>query len=177
MLHKALDEFRCYKDKDIEQFLRKKAVSYVQQEICTVYLLLNEEILKTQQKIFIEAYFTLSHKVIAFTPDVSLTTRKKVSISKNAEIGHFVLIGQLGKYMSLDKDNNVCVSSLSSATILNHAIDIIRFSKKIIVCRAVLVETKFEEKLYHLYEDYGFKPLQIKPSNQLRQFYLRLKSQ
>lgn len=170
-----MNEFRCYKDDDVEQFLRKQAIDFVKQEICSVYLFLDSALFD-KKIVSVEAYFTLSHKAIGLSSDVSATVRKKVTSLKSVEVASVVLIGQLAKYMSLDREGNTTISAISAKEILDHAIMIIMYAKELIVCRAALVETKFEENLYMIYESYGFKPLQINPTGELKQFYLRVRT-
>ena len=62
-LSAALNMFRCSKDADIETFLRTKAIEFEKRGYCTVYLILDEEAFENG-KLFIQAYFTLSHKSI-----------------------------------------------------------------------------------------------------------------
>ena len=42
-LRNALDSFRCYLDKDIEEFLREKALSFLDRKFCSVYLIVDEQ--------------------------------------------------------------------------------------------------------------------------------------
>lgn len=39
LLSEALDMFRCFKDADIESFLREKAIEFEKRGFCTVYLI------------------------------------------------------------------------------------------------------------------------------------------
>lgn len=101
-MEEALDKFRCYKDKDIESFLRFKAIEFERRGFCTVYLILDEEAFNNG-KIFVQAYFTLSHKAINIGKEVSRRVRSMVATRRDAGTVHFVLIGQLGRYLV---DNN-----------------------------------------------------------------------
>ena len=60
-LSDALDCFRCYKDIDIESFLREKAFTYLKRGWCSIYLIVDEAAFDAG-KIKVDAYFTLSHK-------------------------------------------------------------------------------------------------------------------
>ena len=173
-LQSALDAFRCYKNRDVEVFLREKAIRYVKQELCSVYLLLNADLLN-EKILSIDAYFTLSHKALELNSEMSATRRKNITSSKEAQITSVVLIGQLAKHMALDENGNEVVSELTSKEILDCALQIVMFANEWIVCRAILVETRFEEKLYQIYEKHGFRFLQDNSQRELRQFYLRLK--
>ena len=120
----------------------------------SVYVLINEEKLERRDP-FIEAYFTLSHKVILLKESVSNTKRKKVSnglITQN-NLAHFVLIGQLGKY--IDQDTH---SVLRLEEILESVFSIIHHAKDLIPFNCVLVECRPE--IMSLYEKCGFSYLQ-----------------
>lgn len=171
LLAEALDMFRCYKDADIELFLRKKAIEFEKRGLCTVYLILDAEAFD-KGNIAIQAYFTLSHKSIVFDSDVSRSLRGKVATHRNADMAHFVLIGQLGKYISIDNDGKKYVADISSESILDDAFDMISRASEIIVCRGVLVECSPEEKVHRIYKSYGFNYLQNDEGHY--QFYKRL---
>lgn len=173
LLSEALDMFRCSKDADIESFLREKAIEFEKRGFCTVYLILDEEAFG-KGDISVQAYFTLSHKSIIFDPDVSRSLRGKIATHRNADMAHFVLIGQLGKYISSDDTGKEYVADISSESILNDAFDMISKASDIIVCRGVLVECSPEEKVHHIYENYGFTYLQN--DDEHYQFYKRLRT-
>lgn len=169
-LAEALDLFRCSKDKDIEKFLRKKAIEFETKGWCTVYLILDANRLQ-QGEIFIVAYFTLSHKSILFLPKVSKNKRKDLTTNKEAGNSHVVLVGQLGKYINEDEDKNKEIE-ITSKEILNDAFEVIQKSSNIIICRGVLVECSPEEKIHKVYENYGFKLLQV--DGKYHQYYKRV---
>ena len=154
-MHDALDSFRCYKDDDIESFLRTKALTFLERGLCSVYLLLDEQAFENG-KLKIDAYFALSHKALipAFA---SKSHIKDASGFKDSETVHFVLIGQLGKYMEKAEDGRVTAADISGASILDCAFEIIRASSALIPCRCVLVECSDEPKVQKVYTDYQFK--------------------
>lgn len=158
-LKESLDHFRCYLNKDIESFLRFRAIEFELRGYCTVYLLLDSnEFYKGN--IFVVAYFTLSHKAIMLQESVSRTIRGKISTKRDSQMVHFVLIGQLGKYIRNDTLENKYMVCVSSENILNDAFDMIKKSSEFIVCRGVLVECNMEEKVHDVYTKYGFSFLQ-----------------
>lgn len=171
LLAEALDMFRCYRDLDIEQFLRKKAIDFEKRGYCTVYLILNEEAFDRGQIVII-AYFTLSHKSIGIIPGVSKTIRGKIAGKKDAGLAHFVLIGQLGKYITKDKCGDKYTTDITSEDILNDAFTIIEKASDFIVCRGVLVECSSEKKVHMIYKNYGFSYLQYDEEHY--QFYKRV---
>lgn len=60
-MREALLSFRCAQDPDIESFLHTKAIEFLDRGLCSIYLLLNGELFESGT-LFVEAYFTLSHK-------------------------------------------------------------------------------------------------------------------
>ncbi len=99
-LSEALLSFKCVKDTDIETFLGHKALEFLARGWCSVFLLLNEEEFD-QGNLKVEAYFTLSHKVLVFQDCISGTKRKKIADFKDSQQIQCVLIGHLGKYINL----------------------------------------------------------------------------
>lgn len=129
----ALCCFRCKKDSDIENFLKTKAIDYMNRKWCAIYLLLDEDCLD-KNEFFILAYFTLSHKFL-IPHEVSKNQIKKITGGVISEILHFVLIGQLGKFI----DEAEC-SYISGKEVLDYAFEIIEDANELIPCRCVLVE-------------------------------------
>lgn len=157
-LTQALLEFKCTKDEDIQEFLRTKSLEYEKRGWCSTYILVNEEKLKHEGIIFIVGYFTLSNKVIRLSDSISQTRRKRLynGLKKMDNHMHFILIGQLGKYID---EKGLC-GEISALEMLNRAFEVIYQVKERITCNCVLIECKEEPKIRKIYEDYGFKELQ-----------------
>ena len=118
-MRNALLSFRCAQDLDIEDFLHLKAIEFVDRGLCSVYLLLNEELFN-DGVLQIEAYFTLSHKsLIASLQSISKSQIRKYGGFASAQVLPFVLIGQLGKYITYDKKGNVFRSDVTGKQILD----------------------------------------------------------
>lgn len=152
----ALSIFRCAQDPDIESFLSNKAIEFLRRGLCSVYLILNEEMF-LQGKLFVEAYFTLSHKTLCVEDGMSKTKVKEIDGFKTAKALHFVLIGQLGKYIQKKEDGTYIRSHITSKEILDYAFEVIYASSALIPCKCALVECSDEEKVKRTYEDYQFK--------------------
>ncbi len=152
----ALSNFKCSQDLDIETFLHTKAKEFLERNLCSVYLILNEDLF-LQDKLKIEAYFTLSHKTLCVNEDMSKTKIKEIDGFKTAKSLHFVLIGQLGKYILKNEDDTYTRSEITSKEILDYAFEVIYASSDLIPCRCVLIECSNEEKVRKTYEDYEFK--------------------
>lgn len=172
VLIEALLDFKCCKDSDVQAFLNSKAI---RRGWTTTYLLLSKEKFE-EGVLFVEGYFSLSHKAVVFEPKVSLSSRKKLLGFKEATTGSFVLIGQLGKRMELTSDHQILASRLTAADLLNDAMLIIGRTSEQIVCRNVIIECKPIEKVKKIYEDYGFSDLQYDDAERLHTLYLRLEN-
>lgn len=166
----ALHSFRCCKDEDIETFLRYKAFEYLERCWCSIYLILDEEAFD-KGKIEVVAYFTLSHKSL-LPENASKTKVKEASGFKTAESIHFVLIGQLGKYMAMMPNDCVRTYDISGQEVLDYALEVIQASNQLIPCRCVLVECSEKEKVQKFYTDYGFSFFQY--DGEHYQFYKRI---
>lgn len=152
----ALSNFKCSQDLDIETFLHTKAKDFLERGLCSIYLILNEDyFLKNELKI--EAYFTLSHKTLCVKNEMSKTKIKEIDGFKTAKSLHFVLIGQLGKYILKNENGMFIRSEITSTEILDYAFEVIYTSSSLIPCRCVLIECSNEEKVKKTYENYGFK--------------------
>lgn len=155
-VHDALLSFRCAQDPDIENFLHTKSIDFLNRELCSIYLLLNGELFNNGV-LFIEAYFTLSHKsLVADTDSMSKSAIKKYGGFVTAKTLDFVLIGQLGKRIVRNDDGTYQRSSVTSKEILDLAFEVIRAASNLIPCKYVLVECGDEEKVKKAYANYGF---------------------
>ena len=166
----ALDSFRCCLDNDIETFLRKDVLRYMERNWCATYLIVDEEEFDNG-KIQIDAYFTLSHKsLIPFA--ASKNKIKNASGFKNTESVHFVLIGHLGKHIECNNDGEILSANISGTEILDKALEVVRASHALIPCRCVLVECNDNEKVHKVYLDYQFKKFQF--DGEHHQFYKKI---
>lgn len=154
-MHQALLSFRCAQDKDIEDFLRFKAIEFSDRRLCSVYLLLNEELFNSH-KLFIEAYFTLSHKsLIADNHTMSKSAIKRYGGFVTAKTLDFVLIGQLGKWIQ-EEGGTFSRSSITGKEVLDSAFEVIKAATSLIPCKYALVECSDDIKIRTIYENYGF---------------------
>lgn len=152
----ALFMFKCSQDADIELFLQNKAIDFLSRGLCSVYLIPDEDKF-LQNEISIVAYFTLSHKALCVPEKISKSKIQKIGGFKTANSLHFVLIGQLGKYISKNADGTYIRSPITSKEILDYAFEVINASSNLIPCKCVLVECSNEEKVKQVYENYQFK--------------------
>ena len=126
---------------------------------CSVYLMVDEGAFDAG-RIQIAGYFTLSHKTL-IPSTASKRNIQHVSGFKDSASLHFVLIGQLGKYMARTADGRLCRTALSSRELLDAAFSVIRASSAYIPCRCVMVECSDNKKVQKAYTDYAFKFFQF----------------
>lgn len=150
--------------------MRQKAFQYLDRAWCSIYLILDEQELDAG-RVKIAAYFTLSHKTLIPT-SASKSRVKETSGFGEVNSIHFVLIGQLGKYIEEFDDGRMVAAGISSGEILEFAFDIISEASSLIPCRCALVECNSEEKVHKVYTDYGFKKFQY--DGEHYQFYKRI---
>lgn len=154
-MREALLSFRCAQDPDIESFLHTKAIEFLERGLCSIYLLLNGELFESGT-LFVEAYFTLSHKSLIADESMSRSAIKRYGRFATARTLDFVLIGQLGKWVIENDDGTYQRSSVTSTEILDLAFEVIRSASDLIPCKYVLVECSNEEKVKKAYTNYGF---------------------
>jgi len=174
-LVEALHCFKCAKDPDVQDFLNNKAIQFETRGWATTYLLLSQEAFESGI-LKIEGYFSLTHKAVVFADEVSLSARNKLTGSKVAQTESFVLIGQLGKNISLNEDGTYSSSELTATELLNDAVGIIQQSSNYIISRNIIIECKPIEKIKNIYETYGFTDLQYDEEDELYTLYLRLEN-
>ena len=167
-LHNLIGQFTNDRDRDIEAFLREKAVSSELRGLASTYMIVSSD--DWTGELRIEAYFTLLHKSFEILPSVSKSARKRIFLGcDNGEKSqHFVLIAQLGKHISSDWESKMTVEE-----ILGNAFDVIHESDEIIACPNVLLECDIDRTgLHKHYHDYGFRELQR--DDRFIEFYRRL---
>lgn len=159
----TLCQYRNTRDNDIEVFLQSKALNYENRGWCSTYLMINEQKLQHKKVLFVDGYFTLSNKVIQLSDTVSGTRKKKLfnGLKKDDNYMHFILIGQLGKYIYENQDDEEqTFGDTTALEMLDKIFEIIYQVKERITCNCVLLECKDEPKVRKVYEDYGFQELQ-----------------
>lgn len=156
----SLSAFRNSKNPEIEEFLQEKAMLYESRRLCTTYIFADEDALK-QQKLKVEGYFTLSHKILELNASLSNRKRKKLfhGFSDGGDAVPVILIGQLGKYIDTEHD---VYGHVSGTELLDEAFAIINQVSEKIVCTCVMLECEDADnaKLHQFYQNYGFEALQ-----------------
>ncbi|NLI08645.1 MAG: hypothetical protein GX457_16395 [Thermotogaceae bacterium] len=153
-MREVLSLFFCTKNRDVETFLRDKAITFEKASRARTYLILDEEAL-TDGKIAIIAYFTVSMKALNLREGISKNVRKHLDGLGNKQGSTFVvyLIGQLGK-------NDNYRSEIDGKELIAMAIATIKEAYDVVGGRYILVECEPVPGLKKLYEDNDFTFLQ-----------------
>lgn len=149
-----LSNFYCPKNKDVEEFLRVKAIEFSKQSLASTHLIF----LKVGKKLKLIAYFTLSNKFLSIGKDsLSKTLRKRISKfatfdsdSKKYILGS-ILIGQLGKNYYEDVNKYI-----SGDELLKIACDKVKNVQADIGGKIVYLECEDKDVLVNFYESNGF---------------------
>jgi hypothetical protein len=162
----AICEFSC-KDKDVESFLKNKAVEFERRNKSRSYLILDGSKL-VDGEFLILAYFTLSLKSLEFRDNLSKGKIKDVDgFSKEVKGVAIALIGQFGKDERTAKD-------MPGKDLLDLCMDKIRQVHTLIGGRYVLVECRDIDKVTEFYRGNGFELLQTDKSDNYLQMVRRL---
>jgi hypothetical protein len=161
IVREAIARFAC-KDKDVELFLKSKALEFEKRDKSRTYLVIDDE---TQG---IAAYFTLSLKSLEFRDTLSKGKIKEIDgFSKEVKSVAIALIGQFGK----DEFN---ARSVSGKKIFDLCMEIIYQVHTLIGGRHVLIECRDIEKVTEFYHGNGFEFLQADKSDSYLQMVRRL---
>lgn len=169
-----LSNFSCEKNKDVEGFIRNKAINFAKQKISMTYLILNEA-----GKVV--GFFTLAHKPLIVENEGALqlsnTQRKRLAkhskldeLSGSYELSAF-LIAQFGKNDAIRSD-----LSISGSSLMKIAIDTLTIAQHIIGGGVIFLECENKEKLLTFYQNQenGFKRYGSRLSSLDNKNYIRL---
>jgi len=146
----AVQNFVC-QDKDVENFLKSKALDFDKRNKSRTYLLIDSN---NNGEIIILGYYTITLKNLPFGETVSKSMIKRIDgYSNNINSAEAVLIGQLGKNYNYRNE-------LSGVTLLNYAIDTVYDIHELAAGRIVFLECLDNERVVKFYQDNGFIFLQ-----------------
>jgi len=147
---KAIEKFNC-QDKEVEKFLKEKALEFDKRNKSRTYLLINTD---STDNIIILGYFTVTMKSLKLSPALSKSKIKKIDgFRSDIKETEAVLIGQLGK-------NQDYKTQIDGKTILKTAIEIVYATCELIGGRIVFLECADNEKVVRFYEENDFVFLQ-----------------
>ena len=151
---KYLSSFICYKNKDIEDFIRNKAIEFDRRGFARTYLIF----MKESDEMKLVAYYSLTNKSIFIqSSSLSSTMRKRINIYGNYDpllkrhILPAILIAQFGKNYSYGYDKEI-----SGDHLMDMAIDKIKEIQNEIGGRFTYVECEEVSSLLKFYESHGF---------------------
>jgi len=146
----AIQDFNC-QDKDVEKFLKLKALDFDKRNKSRTYLIIDGE---QDKKMIVLGYYTITIKNLPFAETVSKSMIKRIDgYSNNVNSAESILIGQLGK--NYNYRNN-----LSGSILLVHAMNTVYSIHNLAGCRIVFLECSDNEKIVKFYQDNGFVFLQ-----------------
>lgn len=150
-----LQQFDCPLNSDVQDFLRNKAITFVEQRISSVWLLFAS--FKDEWRL--AGYFALANKILRVAPSsLSKTLRKRISkfATHDAVLNRYTLavplIGQLGKNYRDD-----CDKLITGDEFLQIVCDKVAEGQRIFGGRVVFVECEETPALVRFYERNGFQ--------------------
>ncbi|NTW04568.1 MAG: N-acetyltransferase [Peptococcaceae bacterium] len=152
---KILSQYLCPDNKDVEFFLREKAIEFSNQGYSATHLVYAQY----KKAPILVGYFALASKVITISKDakISRTTKKRIQkfTKYNSALGNFQLsiplIGQLGK--NYDNGYNELITG---DELLGIAIVKVREGQAIFGGKFVYLECEDWPKLISFYSSHGF---------------------
>ncbi|HHW37975.1 MAG TPA: hypothetical protein GXX18_12140 [Bacillales bacterium] len=150
-----LSSFSCQKNKDVESFLRNKALDNEKRSMTRTSLVIDEE---NNNEII--GYFTLLVKPFEFVEDVSKGSRKILSNNKNSTVFNSILIAQLGR-------SDRYKGKVEGKTILEFALENCLLVNEIVGLRVVCIEYDDIPYLNDFYLVNDFRILQVNNNGKL----------
>ena len=149
-----LADFVCPLNKDVEYFLKNKAIEFSKQGLSTTYLIF----VSHQKEYKLVAYFTLAIKSILVKKDVISKTKQRKIVKFSTFLSDLkryvlsaILIGQLGKNYKNEIDKQITGNEL-----LQMAFDTIKTIQNAIGGRFVFIECEDIKGLKSFYKKNGF---------------------
>lgn len=151
-----LSTFSCPKNKDVEQFLKRKAILFSKQGFSKTFLVFWSS--NDQKEKYLIGYYTIANKAIEIEKkSVSNGTYKKIQKFKVASFSNdsclipAILIGQLGKNYAAGND-----TLIKGKELLKMAVDRIQDIQYEVGGKFAYLECEDKEKLINFYTENGF---------------------
>jgi len=149
-----LKDYKCELNKDVEYFLKEKAIEFSKQDISRTYIVMSQY----KGKNVIAGYFAITNKVTNIKKVTLSETKRKHLLkfaaydkeSKSYSIA-LPLIGQIGKNY-----NNDYNKLITGDILLKLACDKIKEAQELLGGRFVFLECEDKLKLEEFYESNGF---------------------
>ena len=150
-----LKDFKCELNKDVEYFIKEKAIEFSKQDISRTFIVMSSY----REKDVIVGYFAIANKSTIIKKSILSNTKRKKLLkyakynteSRGYDIA-IPLIGQIGKNF-----NNGYDKLISGDILLKFACNKIKETQNIIGGRYVFLECEDKEKLKEFYESNGFE--------------------
>lgn len=149
-----LKEFKCELNKDVEYFLKEKAIEFSKQDFAKTFIVTSQY--KGQEVIV--GYFSIANKVTSIKKNILSNTKRKRILKfakynneSNSYIIALPLIGQLGKNY-----NNNYNQLISGDILLKLACGKIKEAQDILGGKFIFLECEDKDKLKEFYENNGF---------------------
>lgn len=153
-IKEILKNFTCDKNKDVEYFIREKAIEFLKFGISKTFLVMSSY----RDKQVIVGYFALTNKVTRIKKSLLSKTKQKrlKQFATNDEDSKYFtlslpLIGQLGKNYYNDYNKLI-----SGDILLKLACDKVKEAQQILGGKFVVIECEDKQKLKEFYENNGF---------------------
>lgn len=148
--------FNCEKDKDIESFIKERAILFEKLGKSRTYIIFDED----EEEFRVLAYFTLAMQVLKIPEDLLSNRKTKLldgfsSKIRGEKITEFptILIGQVGK-------NDLFKESISGNDIMQYCLSTVFKGQAILAGRIIMLECKDIPYIINLYEKFGFQKLE-----------------
>lgn len=149
-----LNDYKCELNKDVEYFLKEKAIEFSKQDISRTYIVMSQY----KEKDVLVGYFAITNKVTNIRK-VKLSESKKKRLLKYAVYDAsskcyniaLPLIGQIGKNYT-----NNYNKLISGDILLKLACDKIKEAQKLLGGRFIFLECEDKPELKDFYESNGF---------------------
>jgi len=147
----AIQNFSC-RDKDVEEFLKTKAVSFDARHKSRTYLLIDSERYNEEARVL--GFYTLTMKTLELGNTLSKSTVKRIDgFSKDVLATEAILLGQLGKNQNYQDD-------IDGQAIIKEVIATVYEIRNLAGGRIVFLECDENPKLVDFYSRHEFEPLQ-----------------
>lgn len=151
----AFKKFSCQRERDLEDFLMQRSITYEKTNLGKTYLFIDNNELINNKEFIILAYFTIAQNSL----DISEMSKKKKRKILGAYPGRdslssvpTYLIGQLGRC------DNCTNNDLSGQQILNECYHAISLAARIVGGNMLILECR-EHMFEKFYQQQGFKKL------------------
>jgi predicted GNAT family N-acyltransferase len=151
---KILKTFKCTLNKDIENFLHNKAITFEKKLRSRTYLLIDKK------NFIVAGYFSIAISVL-YANDIKEDILLKIGDLNSPKDIPCLLIGQIAKS---DYFKEIKLGKI----LMKYAIEKLKLTNKIIGGRFILLDAINEEKIIKFYEEFGFFAIEKSNSESIK---------